>query len=391
MRLSDQSYNRLSVLKKLRAAEPVSRTDLARLSGLNGGTITVIVRDLLARGMIVEERISSPKRGRPRLNLRINSEGAYVAGATMTGRGRLIAEIVDLRGSILASHTNAFEPPPRLESLARQFSKVITEAIVASRIPKERVSQIGIGLPAIVDGRAGIVEFFETFEDVPFPFAEAVERDLRIPVRIDNNMNLLARSEHWFGDGPGIDDFTLVLLDLGLGAARYQDGQLVIGSRGIEAEFGHTKITPEGGRPCHCGARGCLQAYCSKSAIVYQATERAGEDRPPIYELSRKFRELLERAKVGDAAVAELFNRAGRYLGRALANHINMQDPERIIVLTRSPALVELISDPFFEALHRDTLPALRDRGKIIFKELHESAHTRGAAALVLEQLYQAR
>lgn len=390
MRLSDQTFNRLSVLKKLRAAEPVSRTELARLSGLNGGTITTIVRDLLSRGMVVEERISSPNRGRPRLNLRINSEGAYVVGATMTGRGHLVAEIVDLRGRIIASHTGAFDPTPRLENLVKQFSNVIAEAIAASGIPRERISQIGIGLPAMVDSRTGVVEFFETFEGVPFPFAKAVEGELHIPTRIDNNINLLARSEHWFGGGTGLDDFTLVLLDLGIGAARYQGGQLLTGSHGIEAELGHTKIVPEGGRRCHCGAQGCLQAYCSESAIVYQAAELAGEDLPPIYRLPRKFRELSERAKSGDAAVAELFDRAGRYLGRALANHINVQDPDRIFVLTRSAALVELISDPFFEALHRDTLPMLRDPGKVTFKGMHESAYARGAAALVLEQLYQA-
>jgi len=389
MRLSDQAYNRLSVLKKLRAAEPISRTDLAQLSGLNGGTITAIVRDLVERGLIVEERIGSP-RGRPRVNLRINPEGAFVVGATMSDDGKLLAEIVDLRGQSVSSHVADAPPLRRLADLAEAFSATIATAIAAGPIPRAQISQVGIGLPAIVVGETGVVELFETFEGAPFAFAEAIERDLRIPTRIDNNNNILARSEHWFGDG-GVDDFTLVVFDLGLGGTRYQAGQLLIGSHGIEAEFGHTKIVPEGGRPCHCGGRGCLQAYSSVSAIVFQACELRGEPRPGIDQLRRRFADVVDAAQAGDPDMAELFARAGRLLGRGLANHVNMQDPERIVVLAKSRELIDLVAAPFFAALHEDTLPVLRDGDRVTFKQMDDSSYARGAAAMVLEQLYQFR
>lgn len=391
MRMTDQAFNRLSVLKQLRAAEPVSRTDLAGLSGLNGGTITAIIRDLVERGLIVEERVASPGRGRPRINLRINPEGAFVVGATMTDDSRLLAEVADLRGRIVASHAAAFVPTARLDELAAQFSALIDQTIAASPIARKNIAQIGIGLPAIIDSRAGIVSFFETFAGMPFAFAEAVERVLRIPTRIDNNFNMLALSEHWFGDGTGVDDFTLVVLDIALGAAHYQGGQLLIGSHGIEAELGHTKIVPEGGRPCHCGGSGCLQTYSSISGLVHQACELRGEDAPPYNQLRARFTKLAQQARSGDAAIAELIDRGARYLGRGLANHINMQDPDRIVVLTQSRELVDLVSVPFFEALHRDTLPVLRDPSRVTFKQMDETTYARGAAAMVLEQLYLSR
>jgi predicted NBD/HSP70 family sugar kinase len=389
MRIPDQAFNRLSVLKKLRAAEPVSRTELARLSGLTGGTITAIVRDLVERGLILEERRPTPHRGRPRLDLRINPEGAFVAGATMTDDARVLAEIANLKGESIHSHAVPLTQTVQPECLAEQFAAVIDQAIAQSPIARERIAQVGIGLPAMVDSRAGEIRFLETFTDLPFAFADAVERRLGIATRIDNNINLLARSEHWFGDG-GVDDFTLVLLDLGLGAARYQAGQLVIGSHGAEAELGHTKIVPEGGRPCHCGGEGCLQTYASMSAIVYQASERAGRAPPPVFKLKRAFGELARAAKAGDAAIMALFDRAGRLLGRAIANHINMQDPRRIVLVAQSREFTELVSDAFFDALERDTLPLFRDRGRVTFKQLQETGFARGAAALVLEQLYLA-
>lgn len=390
MRMSDQAFNRLSVLKKLRAAEPISRTDLAQLSGLNGGTITAIIRDLVERGLVIEERLDSAARGRPKLNLRINPEGAFVVGATMADDGRLLAEIVDLRGQSVFAHSTATPPMRRLDELARAFCRTITEAIDASPIAHGAISQVGIGLPAIVVSHTGMVELFETFEGAPFAFAEAIERELRIPTRVDNNNNILARSEHWFGDG-GVDDFTLVVFDLGLGGTRYQAGQLLIGSHGIEAEFGHTKIVPEGGRPCHCGAQGCLQAYSSVSAIVYQACELRGEPRPGIDQLRSCFAEVVDAVHAGDPEMAELFARAGRLLGRSLANHVNMQDPERIVVLAKSRDLIDLVAKPFFAALHEDTLPVLRDGDRVTFKQMDDSAYARGAAAMVLEQLYQFR
>lgn len=391
MRMSDQAYNRLSVLKALRMAEPVSRTDLAQLSGLNGGTITAIIRDLVARGLVVEERVPSSNRGRPRVNLRINPEGAFVAGATMNDDARLMAEIVDLRGQpVGATHVAPFAPTPDLEKLAEQFAQLIAQAIAASPVPRERIAQIGIGVPAIVESQTGVIRFFETFEGLPFPFATSIERKLGIPTRVDNNGNLLARAEHWFGDGTGVDDFTLLLVDLGLGGASYQQGQLHMGNHGLEAEMGHTKVVPERGRRCHCGAEGCLQAYSSMSAIVFQAAELAGEKAPSLPRLRGKFAELAARAMAGDAAVRTLFERAARYLGRAVANHINMQDPARIVVLTKSPDLIALFSGPFFEALHRDTLPVLRDPDRVTFKLMADASYARGAAAMVLEQIYLA-
>ncbi len=389
MRIPDHAFNRLTVLKKLRAAEPVSRTELARLTGLNGGTITAIVRGLLERGLVAEERLSSGSRGRPKLNLSINPEGAYVVGASMTDDGRLVTEIVDLRAQTLSSHCTKPCSSKSVAELSQQFAQAISTSIATSPVSVEDIAHVGIGLPAIIDSRSGVVKFFETLPDVPYPFAETIERHLGVATRVDNNINLLARAEHWFGDGTGVDNFTVVLLDLGLGAAQYQDGQLLVGSHGIEAELGHTKLIPERGRPCHCGARGCLQTYSSISAIVYQCAELAGQAPPDFLEIRDRFPAVVERAKAGDQSVAELFSRAGSHLGRALANHINMQDPDRIIVLCKSPHLIELVSEPFFAALERDTLPVLRDLGRVTFKEIDEGSFAKGAAAMVLEQVYQ--
>ena len=388
MRISDQEYNRLAVLKRLRGAEPVSRTELAALSGLNGGTITAIVRDLVDRGLVREERTSSPGRGRPKVNLRIDPEAGFVAGASMTSDGRIEGEIVNLRGESVFSFHHAPRQSSKLDELAHCFADAIEQAIASASLAKNQIAQVGISLPAIVDRHRGVVEFLETFDDAPIPFAATVEGRLLIPTRIDNNMNLLARAEHWFGDAD-VEDFTIVLLGLGLGAARYQGGQLLTGSHGIEAEFGHTKIVPEGGRPCHCGAQGCLQTYSSISGMVQLWCEENGREPPLHHQMSRIFAEMVVLAQAGDTLVRGILSRAVRYLGRGLANHINMQDPQRIVVLSENADLVSLISEELFATLERDTLPVLRHRARITFKTMGRPRYAQGAAAMMLERIYK--
>lgn len=391
MRVTDQQFNRLTVLRKLRAAEPVSRTELARLTGLNGATITAIIGDLVEKRMVREQRVATASPGRPKVNLSIDPEGAFVVGATLTDAARIAGEIVDLRGQSVFPFSEPAPNTTRFTELAERFVEVIARAIAICPIPSERIAQVGIGLPAILDNRAGVVELLETFEPGPFAFASFVEERLHIPTRIDNTMNLLARTENWFGAGADVDDFTLVLLDLGLGGSRYQDGQLVIGSHGIESELGHTKIVPDGGRRCHCGARGCLQAYSSISGIVFESHEILDLPRPHFSALDEPFAACLAAAEAGDERIRAVFSRAARYLGIGIANHINMQDPERIVVVTRDNGLAQAISAEFYAALDENTLPALRNGLRVTFKLLNQTAYAKGAAAMMLERLYRSR
>ena len=391
MRISDQEFNRLAVLKRLRAAQPVSRTELARLSGLTGGTITAIVRDMVERGLIIEEKIAAGNRGRPKVHLSINPQAAFVVGATLRSdlEGALVIDIADLAGNSIFGQTASLTETTLWDNLAEQYAVAIADCIAASPVALSEIAQVGIGLSAIVDNRSGIVIKMETFEPGPFPFAAAVEKRLGVPVRLDNIMNLLARAEHWFGGAIGVEDFTMVYLDLGLGAGSYRDGQLVTGSQGIEAELGHTKIVVDDGRPCHCGAEGCLQTYSSISGIVGQYRNTQNLPTLPYFQLNEALAEMARKARSSDGAALDIFHRAGRYLGIAIANHINMQDPERVVILCREPDLVDLIDTAFFEALERNTLPTLIAPAKITFGELTPQSFAKGAVAMVLEQIYQ--
>jgi predicted NBD/HSP70 family sugar kinase len=388
MRISDREFNRLRVLKTLRRAEPISRTDLAALCGLDGGTITDISATLLTRGLIREEKIATGKRGRPQRHLRLDPHGALGLGAYVGVQGELTCEIVNLRGDQV--HLSAFPIPPThsMEELAQTLGELIQQAIASSKLGTGALACIGVALPALVDSRNGDLHWVQTMPARPYATARHIEDMLAIPVFLDNNTNVLARAEHWFGEGKRLDDFVLINLGYGISAARYSGGDLVLGTHGLNSEAGHSKIVVEDGRACTCGAYGCLNAYCSVVALVQQGCEVTGTKMPGYPDLDAALHALVAQAKRGHQGLNRLFDRAARYLGATIANLVNAQDPGRVVLLCEHADLPAIYAGtlPYFEAA---VLPPLRGKTTVEFRAFEQDLFRKGAAALVLHRLYK--
>lgn len=388
MRLSDRNYNRLRVFRALRRAEPVGRTDLAVLSRLDGGTITEIAGALLDRGLIFEEKVSTGKRGRPQLHLRLNPEGAYGLAAYIGIAGRLVCEIVNLRGDQVYLSSRPQGVVHTIEEFARVIAANIDDMIRASGHDRSTIARLGLALPAVVDSENGVIHWVQTLAVSPYPAAALIEQIIGIPVSIDNNTNVLARAEHWFGVHEQLDDFSVINLGYGISAAHYANGLLTAGAHGLNSELGHGKIVVDDGLPCACGARGCLDAYCSIGSIVRQVCEATSTPMPDPSHLDATLSAFADQARAGRGEVREIFERAGRYLGVAIANHINGHDPGRVILMCQHPDLPTVFSNTI-PAVEANCLPPMRAITTLEFRGFEEDLFRKGAAALVLEQLYR--
>lgn len=390
MRISDQQYNQLLVLKTIRRLEPIARTELARQTGLAGGTITKLIGNLIARGMVVEESVRRRAKGRPQVHLRINPEAGYVVGAWISASRELAVEIVNFQGVQVFSCSLKIQAAATLEALATEVAGLIEVAIADSPIHKRNISRVGITLPAMVDYQRGLVRWMVTFPPGPVPFAHCVQRVLDVPVVIDSVTNVMARGEHWFGTGEQLDDFMLVNLDIGMGAAWFSGGALWSGANGINPEFAHVKVEPEDGLRCYCGARGCLGSYVSLSGIQQQLSRNQAESGLAIdpEAMKKGFANCVERADSGDADAFAVFEKAGHLLGVAVANQVNARDPGRVIIAGFEASLIRLIKPSFLAAIERHTLPALRDMTTFELQLVNEEILWRGAASLGLEQTY---
>jgi transcriptional regulator of PTS gene len=390
MRLSDQEHNRLRLLKTIRRAEPVARTDLIQLTGLAAGTISELTRDLVARNILIEER-APVRRGRPRAELRLNPNAAHVLAIGLGFGWSAVIEVVDMTGNCVFSYREKLPFTRSMSDLAEAFAVAVDHAIGASPFVHDDIHRIGVTLPAITDSVNGIVHWMVMYPAEPTPFAAIMENRLGIPVIVDNGGNVLARAEHWFGEGPMLDDFTLIVISIGMASAYYSQGMLWVGAHGFNPELAHAKVVFEHGRSCYCGTSGCMAAYSSGYAIVEQYRQAHQLPAVGLAEVMESLRAIAAEARAGDADAMDLFERAGLYLGTVLADHINGHDPARIVLLYDEPVYIEMIRPAIEAAIARNVIPPLRGRAAIEFRPFDdEGMNRKGAAALALEQIYRA-
>jgi predicted NBD/HSP70 family sugar kinase len=218
---------------------------------------------------------------------------------------------------------------------------------------------------------------------------QKVEERIGIPVHIDNDVNTLAMAEKWFGAGQGVDDFLVVTVGRGVGLGIVVNGQLYRGARGGGGEFGHTVVDPQGPR-CDCGKRGCLEAYVADPALLRQAREAASEGRlGKIEAADLTTTRMVELARDGEPVLREIFARAGRTLGTAVANLINLFNPTLIIVSGEGVRSGDLLFGPMQEAVAEHTFDGLGQDTRIVIQDWGDEAWAWGAASLVLQGIYK--
>lgn len=391
MRISDQDYNQLLVLRTIRRLEPIARTALARETGLAGGTITKLIGNLVARNMVIEERVRRKAKGRPQIHLRINPAAGAVVGAWIAVDGHLAVEVVDFQGGRLYSATLQMRRTTTLRELAGEIAGLLNTVMASSELQALGISRVGITLPGMLDHERGLVRWIATYPRESIAFAEVIAHIVGLPVVIDSSTNVMARAEHWFGSGDKLDDFLLINLDVGMGAAYYREGTLCSGANGVNSELAHVKVAPDDEWICYCGARGCLANYVSLGGMHQQlpgadvALRTASLD---LDSIRADFARCAQAALAGDPRSLGFFHRAGRLLGLAVANEINTRDPGRVILSAFESSLLQLLEPAFHQALKEFTLPVLLEMTTIELMPINDEMLWRGAAALGLEKAY---
>ena len=325
---------RQQVFERVRAAGTVARVQLAKELGVSPASVTTATSELIEAGLI--EEVTAPRedgqgRGRPAQALGVRAQAHRVAGMKLSDREHT-AVIVDFAGNLIADDViprrpGAMTVTEMLETIEALFDRICRKAGLA----RADISAIGIGVPGFVDSEAGMVEWSSTLTERRVPLAAAVQTRLRLPVAVDNDANLVALAELWFGAGRGRSDFAVVTIEHGVGMGLVLNHRIYRGARGLGLELGHTKVQLDGAL-CRCGQRGCLEAYVADYALAREAVTALNwghKDGPPIGVLLES---LYDHAKAGNTAARSIFRRAGRYLAVGLSNVINLFDPALIIL-----------------------------------------------------------
>ena len=389
-----RELNRFHVLDCIRRFEPVSRIEIVDRTGLSRGTVSTIVGELLEEGLVREapsEASGVQSRGRPRTPLEINPNAAFVVGAKFSMH-QLSISVTNLRADPLAAMVLPIRGRRQdPEAVAGILEDGVRAAVANAGLKLADIRGLGVGLPGFIDSAAGVSRWSPILGDMPVPFAQMVQQRLGPPTVIQNDANLVAMAERWFGHGRDVEDFLVVTLEGGVGMGLYLGGGMRSGAHGQGSEFGHTKMAVAGGPRCRCGQTGCLEAYVGTYAIVREAGRHMAlpTDLDELG-LEREAHRVAELARGGADALRKVFEQAGEMLGLAISNLINVLDPAKVIVSGAGLHAADLLAPALRESVRRNTHVGIAGRCEVIFREWGDDVWARAAASLVLEGLYRA-
>ncbi|GAA3610257.1 ROK family transcriptional regulator [Nonomuraea rosea] len=362
--------NRAVLLRRLFFDGERSRFELAQATGLSPATVSNVVTGLLSDGIAVEVGRVESDGGRPRVQLRVNADHAYAVGVEV-GETRVGVELFDLSMTPRAKAETPLRPGQHTADLvAGHIREGVAAVIAQAGVDPGRVLGVGVGVPGMV--RGSVVDS-PTFGWSGVRLADMLPGP---PVFVDNGAMTLGLAEHWFGAGRDSDYMIMVLIGSGVGACIITDGITVRGASGGAGEWGHTTVVA-GGRPCRCGARGCLEAYVGAESVL----ARAGIDLAGTEE-EGAFAELL-----ADPGARPLFDEVVGHLGAGLASLINLLNPERIVLGGWAGLLLARDHLPaILTATERSALRCSYDRVAIEAAHLGPEGVKLGAATLVVDQ-----
>ena len=377
-----RAHNTALLLRAVWAEEGKSRADLARSTGLSRATVSDIVSGFIELGIVTEAEVAPSSGGRPPIRLEFQDGWRHLIGLEL-GAAHVAGVRTDLRGRVLGRFSVERDVAGDVPGTLATMDYGIRTLLALDS--ETRVIGIGLGVPCPLrsadDARLD-ARLFPRWVGVNL--GAHLKKAFGLPVRIDNDANLGALAEHWWGAGQDVEDLAYIKLATGVGAGILIGGDIHRGATGIAGEIGHTTIDPSG-PACRCGLHGCLEAMVGAASLVARAKQAVGEGPPSWATPAVTVRGLIAAAGAGDPLAARLVTSAGTSLGIAVANLLNLVNPGRVILGGRLTEAGPLLVDPLLAALEQRALWTSVAGSSVVLSTLGDDAVPLGAATLVLQ------
>ncbi|GLZ44493.1 transcriptional regulator [Actinomycetospora sp. NBRC 106375] len=379
--------NRRRVLDVVRAEGSPTQAEIAESTGLAPATVSNIVRDLGAAGVLVAgDEVRAGRRVRA---VRLVRGAGVVAGIDFGHRHVRVALADVADPAATAGHTS---PPERTEARADlpDGHGVVDGLATAARLLDGVLDRAGIaraalrgavvGLPAPLDHATGAVGASGVLPGwVGVPVAGRVSEHLGVPTWVDNDATLGTLAEQRWGALRGVDDGLFLKLSDGVGAGMVLAGRLYRGPDGTAGEIGHVAVEP-GDRfaaVCRCGHRGCLETVVSTRTVTAMLE--------PLLGAPLTVADVVARAHEGHAPARRVLADTGHHVGAALAGLCTVLTPRRIVVGGELAQAGDLLLAPLHAALEATALPGTTRTAEVVTAEMAERAPVLGALALALD------
>jgi predicted NBD/HSP70 family sugar kinase len=391
---SVRSYYKSLVKNLVRTDGPISRIALNKLTGMRPASITDVTKELLKEGIIKEIGYESSKRGRRKVLLDINRDAGRVVTLDFNSN-RILGLGADLKLGICYRSRRIIPNYSGKDEIIKIMKDILHEIIESPPVKIAPVLGIGIADPGIVNENTGIsilTTQMKGWENVPIK--DIMESEFGYPSFLESDTRCRLIAEKHLGASKMKNDILMVELSSGIGAGMMSEGKLFRGSRGSAGELGHMMIL-ENGPYCNCGSRGCLEAIASSRAITRKLQEaiKSGAtsslSKVSHGDISKiDINMISQAAEDGDKLSLQIIEEAGRFIGEAIANAINLLNPEIVILTGDLLSFGDYILNPIEGMVRRQALSYNTKDVRIVLAEVGEEAAAIGMAAVVLDKVF---
>ncbi len=318
-----------------------------------------------------------------------SSKKKYFIGIDLGGT-KMLTGLVKKDFSILAEEKSKVQPEEGPKFFFKSIEEGIEKVLSDSKVKLSQVAGIGVGCPGIIDSAEGrVISSLKNFH-----LAEKLSGVFDVPVAVGNDVNVGLFGEHQFGAAKDYSDVVGIFLGTGIGGALILGGKLYAGSSGAAGEIGHMNVDPKGPQ-CGCGNYGCLEALAGRVAIASEAAVLAARQKAPkLYDIAGtdilkiKSGALFKAIAAGDEALKDLILRKAQLIGIAMANLVNLLNPELFVLGGGMvEAMGKIILPEADESMRRYAMPGLAKKVKVAAAKLGDYAIVKGAAKMIADEI----
>jgi predicted NBD/HSP70 family sugar kinase len=385
--------NRSAVMKILQQQEVCSRADIARQTGLTQAAITKIVASMMEMGIVSEVGIiTGSSDNRRSIGLKLNADRHQIIGVKFA-REMFAVGVFDISGKIYTQTETKFSleenPQTVLSSMKKQIHDMLKQY--------ENVVSIGLAVPGPYlrdEGRIAVVTRMSAWHTINF--IEEFKEEFQKPVFIEHDANAGALAEWLFGGhGQSLHTLAYFLVGEGVGCGMIERGRLFLGVQGSACELGHVSVDVLGPR-CECGNYGCLEMYCSASALWKKAQKHVPECLPSgslengeNLQSSEACDAIFNAARAGNQKALEVVRETAEYIGYGCVTIINAYNPDIIILGDVVSQGGDLLMPAIQEVVKQRVIPELHTKVQIKISNLMIDPTLYGAAATATNKVLQ--
>jgi glucokinase-like ROK family protein len=387
-----RKVNKSIILNMLRLHAPISRAQVANLTGLNRGTVSNIVNVLIDEGLVYEDEQKGSGIGRPSISLGLRPEGGAVIGVEI-GVDFIAILLTNFVAETIWETRIQTDPSQTQTYIIGQAEHLIDQALTLANEKRLRPLGIGVGLPGLVNVHQGNLIMAPNLHWMDIPLRLIWNQRFRLPIYIENEANLAALGEYYFGMARNVDNFVYLSAGIGLGGGIMIGGKLFRGGHGYAGEIGHIQRDPTG-EQCGCGRIGCWETQVGPRAVLHRVRKEleSHSDQLLLNACSGDannltFAMVVKFALEGNTLCRQAIEEVAVNLGTGIADMVHVFDPELVLIGGAFIQAKDILQPIIEKTIFSNILQPCADGLRVAFSERGSNDCVLGAIAIVLDDI----